>query len=136
SLRFPRCPAPSASTEPLEAVPVPSLVIHRRGRDLALFAVGKMVAIAMLAQEKLAARGISTTVRDARFVKPLAPELSAIAARHRAVITIQDGVASCGFGSAVSELLTSDGVMVPIVRMGLPDKFIEHGAAAGVLGQL
>jgi 1-deoxy-D-xylulose-5-phosphate synthase len=136
SLRFPRGPAPSASTEPLEAIPVPSIVIHRRGRDLALLAVGKMVPVGMQAQEKLAARGISTTVVDARFVKPLAPELSAIAARHRAVITVEDGVASGGFGSAVTELLASDGVMVPIVRMGLPDNFIEHGTQSALLGQL
>ena len=95
-----------------------------------------MVPVGMQAQEKLAARGISTTVVDARFVKPLAPELSAIAARHRAVITVEDGVASGGFGSAVTELLASDGVMVPIVRMGLPDNFIEHGTQAALLGQL
>jgi 1-deoxy-D-xylulose-5-phosphate synthase len=74
-------------------------------------------------------------VVDGRFVKPLAPELAAIAARHRAVITIEDGVASGGFGSAVTELLAAEGVMVPIVRMGLPDQFIEHGAQAALLGQ-
>ena len=100
SLRFPRGAAPSASSEPLEPVAVPSIVIRHRGQDLALFAVGKMVAVAMQAQEKLSALGISTTVVDARFVKPLAPELSAIAARHRAVVTVEDGVASGGFGSA------------------------------------
>ena len=55
SLRFPRGAAPSASTEPLEPIPVPSIVVHHRGRDLALFAVGKMVAVAMQAQEKLGA---------------------------------------------------------------------------------
>jgi 1-deoxy-D-xylulose-5-phosphate synthase len=136
SLRIPRGAAPSASSEPLEAVPVPSVVIRHRGQDLALFAVGKMVAVAMQAQEKLGALGISTTVVDARFVKPLAPELSAIAARHRAVITVEDGVASGGFGSAVTDLLASDGVTVPIVRLGLPDRFIEHGAQAALLGQL
>jgi 1-deoxy-D-xylulose-5-phosphate synthase len=136
SLRFPRGPAPSDSSEPIEPVSVPSIVTRHRGRDLALFAVGKMVAVAMQAQEQLGALGISTTVVDARFVKPLAPELSAIAARHRAVITVEDGVASGGFGSAVTEMLAGDGVMVPIVRMGLPDRFIEHGAQAALLGQL
>jgi len=135
SLRFPRGPAPSASSAPLEAIPVPSIAIRHRGQDLAIFAVGKMVAVAMQAQEKLGADGISTTVIDARFVKPLAPELSAIAARHRAVITVEDGVASGGFGSAVTDLLSSDGITVPIVRMGLPDQFIEHGAQAALLGQ-
>jgi 1-deoxy-D-xylulose-5-phosphate synthase len=136
SLRFPRGPAPSKGTAPLEAVPIPSIEIHHRGRDLALLAVGKMVAVAMEAQERLAARGVSATVVDARFVKPLDPTLSSISARHRAVITLEDGVASGGFGSAVTELLSSDGVSVPILRMGLPDRFIEHGAQGSLLAQL
>jgi 1-deoxy-D-xylulose-5-phosphate synthase len=136
SLRFPRGAAPSAGTAALEPIPIPSIVIRHRGSDLALFAVGKMVGVAMQAQEKLSARGISTTVVDARFVKPLAPELSDIAAQHRGVITVEDGVASGGFGSAVTELLTSDGITVPLLRMGLPDRFIEHGAQATLLGQL
>ena len=136
SLRFPRGPAPGASTEPLEAVAVPSIEVLHRGRDLAVFAVGKMVAVAMQAEKQLAALGISATVVDARFIKPLAPELSAIAARHRAVITIEDGVAIGGFGSAVTELLSADNVMVPVVRMGLPDRFIEHGVQASLLAQL
>ena len=124
-----------SGSAPLDAVPVPSIEVRHRGRDLALLAVGKMVAVAMQAQEKLAARGISTTVVDARFVKPLDPSLSAICERHRAVITIEDGVASGGFGSGVTELLTADGVSVPILRMGLPDSFIEHGAQGTLLSQ-
>jgi 1-deoxy-D-xylulose-5-phosphate synthase len=136
SLRFPRGPAPNAGTAPLDAVPVPSIEIRHRGRDLALLAVGKMVAVAMEAQERLASRGVSATVVDARFVKPLDPTLSALSARHRAVITVEDGVASGGFGSAVTELLSSDGVSVPILRMGLPDRFIEHGAQGSLLSQL
>jgi len=136
SLRFPRGPAPGPGTAPLDPVPVPSIEIRHRGGDLAVLAVGKMVAVAMQAQEKLATRGLSTTVIDARFVKPLDPALSAICARHRAVITIEDGVASGGFGSAVTELLSSDGVSVPLIRMGLPDRFIEHGAQGSLLSQL
>jgi 1-deoxy-D-xylulose-5-phosphate synthase len=136
SLRFPRGPAPSAGTAPLDAVPIPSIEIRHRGGDVALLAVGKMVAVAMQAQEKLAPRGVTATVVDARFVKPLDPALSAICSRHRAVVTVEDGVASGGFGSAVTELLTSDGVSMPIVRLGLPDRFIEHGAQGSLLSQL
>jgi 1-deoxy-D-xylulose-5-phosphate synthase len=136
SLRFPRGAAPGPSTEPLEPVAIPSIEIRHRGRDLAIFAVGKMVAIAEQAQKKLATQDVSATVVDARFIKPLPPELSKIAGRHRAVITIEDGVASGGFGSAVTDLLSSDGVMVPIVRLGLPDRFIEHGVQGALLGQL
>src|ERR1700676_2243735 len=94
SLRFPRGPAPSAGTAPLDAVPIPSIEIRHRGGDVAVLAVGKMVAVAMQAQEKLAAHGVTTTVVDARFVKPLDPALSAICSRHRAVVTVEDGVAS------------------------------------------
>ena len=135
SIRFPRGPAPAPGTAPLEAMPVPSIEICRRGHDLALLAVGKMVGVAMQAQERLAGRGISTTVVDARFVKPLDPELSTIAARHRAVITLEDGTSVGGFGTAVTELLTADGVTVPVARMGLPDQFIEHGAQGSLLSQ-
>jgi 1-deoxy-D-xylulose-5-phosphate synthase len=81
-----------------------------------LLAVGKMVAVAMHAQEKLAAAGVSATVVDARFVKPLDPKLSDICARHKGVITVEDGVASGGFGSAVTDLLSADGVTVPVIR--------------------
>jgi 1-deoxy-D-xylulose-5-phosphate synthase len=136
SLRFPRGPAPSDGTAPLDPVPIPSIEICHRGGDVAVLAVGKMVAVATQAQEKLAAHGVTTTVVDARFVKPLDPALSEICARHRAVVTIEDGVASGGFGSGVTELLTSDGVSVPIVRLGLPDRFIEHGAQGALLSQL
>ena len=75
SMRFPRGAAPGAGTAPLEPVAVPSIEIRHRGRDLAILAVGKMVAVAMQAQEQLAARGISATVVDARFVKPLDPDV-------------------------------------------------------------
>ncbi len=136
SLRFPRGAAPGRSIEPLEPVAIPSIEIRHRGHDVAIFAVGKMVAVAAQAQEKLAAHGVSATVVDARFIKPLAPELSKIAERHRAVITVEDGVASGGFGSAVTDLLSSDGVIVPIARLGLPDRFIEHGAQGTLLSQV
>jgi 1-deoxy-D-xylulose-5-phosphate synthase len=136
SLRFPRGPAPGTGSAALDPLPIPSFEVRHRGRDIAVLAIGKMVAVAMQAQEKLAGRGVSTTVVDARFIKPLAPELSGICAEHRAVITIEDGIASGGFGSAVTELLSADGVAVPIVRKGIPDRFIEHGAQGSLLAQL
>ena len=133
ALRYPRGAAPNPGTAPLEPVEIGRMVQRRSGKDIALLAVGKMVPVAEQAADRLAARGVSATVVDARFVKPLDPEIGPLAARHRAVVTIEDGTATGGFGTAVSELLTAEGVSVPVRRMGLPDHFIEHGAQATLL---
>ena len=136
ALRYPRGAAPGPGTAALEPVPIPSIVTRRKGRDVAILAVGKMVAVAEAAADRLSTRGLSTTVVDARFVKPVDRKLADIAARHRAVLTVEDGVASGGFGSAVTELLATEGVTTPLRRLGLPDRFIEHGAQAKLLAQL
>jgi len=136
SLRFPRGAAPGPGTAALDPLPIPSSEVLHRGHDIAILAVGKMVAAAMQAKDQLAAAGVSATVVDARFVKPLDPKLSVICARHRGVITVEDGVASGGFGSAVTDLLSTEGVTVPVIRMGLPDHFIEHGAQGSLLAKM
>ena len=133
ALRYPRGAAPNAGTAALEPVEVGRMVVRRTGTDVALLAVGKMVPVAEQAAEKLAARGVSATVVDGRFVKPLDPEIARVAARHRAVVTVEDGTATGGFGTAVAELLASQLIEVPMRRLGLPDRFIEHGAQATLL---
>ena len=77
-----------------------------------------------------------------RFVKPLDEELIvAVAARHRALVTLEENVVQGGAGSAVGELLAAEGLAVPLLQLGIPDRFIEHGsregclAAAGLDGQ-
>ena len=102
--------------------------VLREGVDIALLAVGKMVGVASGAAAALSDEGISCTVVDARFIKPLDPSITALAARHRAVLTIEDGTVVGGFGDAVLAALAEAGVSVPIRRLGLPDRFIEHGA--------
>ena len=100
-----------------------------------LVAAGKMVAVALAAAERLGAQGVSATVFDARFVKPLDPDIAALAARHRGVCTVEDGTAVGGLGSAVCERLEEAGVTVPVRRLGLPDRFIEHGDPSSLLAQ-
>ena len=114
---------------------MPSSRVVRSGTDIAILAVGKMVAVAEAAAERLAARGVSASVVDARFVKPVDPSLAPLAARHAAVLTVEDGGAVGGFGAAVTELLVAEGVTVPLRKLGLPDRFIEHGAQAKLLSQ-
>jgi 1-deoxy-D-xylulose-5-phosphate synthase len=135
ALRYPRGAAPGAGTAPLEPLPIGRMRVIRRGGDVALLAVGKMVAVAEQAADRLAGQGMSATVVDARFIKPLDSEIAKLAAAHRGVVTVEDGTATGGFGSAVSELLTSTGVSVPVRRLGLPDRFIEHGPQATLLAE-
>ncbi len=102
--------------------------VMREGGDVALIALGAGVKIALDAADKLAASGVHATVVNARFCKPLDAETILAAARRcGAVVTIEDGVTSGGFGSAVLELLAANGVPVPATLVGLPDDFIEHG---------
>jgi 1-deoxy-D-xylulose-5-phosphate synthase len=71
------------------------------------------------------------TVADARFAKPLdAGLLAQLAAEHDLVVTVEEGVLSGGFGSAVWESLSEGGLAPPILRVGLPDRYVTHGAPA------
>jgi 1-deoxy-D-xylulose-5-phosphate synthase len=130
ALRYPRgaatgCPLDS---EP-QCLPVGKAEVLRTGKDVTLLAIGMAVEIAQNAATSLAAGGISATVIDARFLKPLDEEcIINHALLTGAVITLEENVLSGGFGSAVMELINSRGISgVKIVRIGFPDKFVEHG---------
>ncbi len=95
---------------------------------MALIALGAGVKIALDAADKLAEQGVLATVINARFCKPLDAETILSAARRcGTVVTVEDGVVSGGFGSAVLELLALHNVLVPLSMVGLPDEFVEHG---------
>ncbi|NPV52557.1 MAG: 1-deoxy-D-xylulose-5-phosphate synthase [Firmicutes bacterium] len=105
----------------------------RPGNDLAIFAIGSMVGPSVEASRILddgQGQGISTAVINARFVKPLDTEtLAGIAARTGHVLTVEEGALQGGFGSAVIEALNDAGIDgVRVTRLGIPDRFIEHGA--------
>ncbi len=136
ALRSPRGTAPAAATAALEPLPIGEAVVRRDGGDVAIMAVGKMVGVALDAARRLESEGISASVVDARFVKPLDPRLAEIAARHRGVVTVEDGTTVGGFGSAVAELLAAAGTPVPVRRLGIPDRFVEHGAQGLLLASL
>ncbi|MBJ7595135.1 MAG: 1-deoxy-D-xylulose-5-phosphate synthase [Candidatus Dormibacteraeota bacterium] len=136
AIRYPRGSAPSVGSAPLRPLPIGSMSVLREGADVALLAVGKMVGVAGEAADTLQGEGIHCTVVDGRFVKPLDACIPALAARHRAVLTIEDGTTIGGFGDAVLEALAEAGVTVPTRRLGLPDSFIEHGAQPLLLHKL
>jgi 1-deoxy-D-xylulose-5-phosphate synthase len=101
--------------------------------DVLLVAVGPMAAVAVDAAGRLAGQGISVTVVDPRWAKPVDPALAAAAAQHRLVVTVEDNGTVGGFGDAVARLLREHDVDVPVRTFGLPQRFLEHGERAEVL---
>jgi 1-deoxy-D-xylulose-5-phosphate synthase len=98
---------------------------------VALLGYGTGVGKSMEAAEILAERGISVTVADARFAKPIDAGLVAqLAAEHDLLVTVEEGVLAGGFGSAVWETLSDAGITARIMRVGLPDRYVTHGAPA------
>jgi 1-deoxy-D-xylulose-5-phosphate synthase len=101
---------------------------------VALLGYGTGVQKALEAADMLSEQGIAVTVADARFAKPVDVALAAqLAAEHDLLVTVEEGVLSGGFGSAVWETLSDQGMGVggvPILRVGLPDTYVTHGAPA------
>jgi 1-deoxy-D-xylulose-5-phosphate synthase len=114
-----------------QAIEIGSGEILRSGSTVALLGYGTGVQKAMDAAELLEERGISATVADARFAKPIDLGLAAqLAAEHELLVTVEEGVLAGGFGSAVWETLSDGGVLggARIMRIGLPDRYVTHGA--------
>ena len=104
--------------------------VLRDGKDLAIIAYGSMVYPAIAAAEKLAAENISAAVVNARFVKPLDSEtILALAGDRKIIVTVEEAYLAGGFGSAVMELLESNGLLegVSVHRMGVTDEIVTHG---------
>jgi 1-deoxy-D-xylulose-5-phosphate synthase len=130
-VRYPRGTGPGvALASELTALAIGRAQIRREGRSgLAIFAVGSMVDPA----HKIADR-LDATVVNLRFVKPLDEDLLiAVAARHRAIIVIEENSTLGGAGAAVTELLAADGLQIPLLQIGIPDRFIEHGSRESCL---
>jgi len=101
----------------------------RGGSRVAILAFGTLLHAALAAAERLGA-----SVADMRFAKPLDAELVlALARNHDALVTVEEGCIMGGAGSAVLECLAEAGVLVPVLQLGLPDEFIEHGDPAKLL---
>ncbi len=132
AVRYPRGKGPGVKVErEMRALPVGQGEIRRQGRDLALLAFGAMVAVAEAAAERLDA-----TVVNMRFITPLDEALiRQMAARHRGLATLEENVVAGGAGGAVSECLARCGIVIPVLHIGLPDRFVEQGERAELLDE-
>ncbi len=107
------------------------------GTDGLIVAVGDLVNQAMVAAEQLSEQGIEISVIDARFVKPLDADLIlSQAEKVPFVITAEENSLQGGFGSAVLELLNDVGLVIPVMRLGIPDSFVGQGTQAELRQQL
>ena len=130
-VRYPRGTGPGVPVQAeMTALPVGKAQLRREGKSgLALLAFGALVASAQHIADSLDA-----TLVNMRFVKPLDEELlAALARRHRAFVTIEENASHGGAGSAVGELLAAEGLQLPLLQLGIPDRFIEHGSREGCL---
>jgi len=116
----------------LHPIPIGEGEILRHGEDVAILAIGAMVAPALEAAQQLASKGIESTVVNARFAKPLDSELIlGLANRIKRMVTVEENALSGGFGSCVVDLLQKSGISdVQVKSIGLPDEFIKQGAQA------
>ncbi|MDM4767228.1 1-deoxy-D-xylulose-5-phosphate synthase [Pelomonas sp. SE-A7] len=132
TVRYPR--GAGAGVEPqkaMQALPWGKGEVRRRGSRIAILAFGTVLYPALAAADKLDA-----TVANMRFVKPLDHELVAELARsHDVLVTIEEGCVMGGAGSAVLESLQAAGLHVPVLQLGLPDEFVEHGDPAKLMSQ-
>ena len=107
------------------------------GDDVAILAVGSMVNYAQKASDILKAEGVSCEIINMRFIKPLdTKRLDEIAARHDKIVTLEENNLPGGFGSAVVEYFNDKNFKNDILRLGIPDKFIDHGTQTQLHKQL
>ena len=130
-VRYPRGAGPGVPVvAQMTALPVGRAQTRREGRSgLALLVFGTLLD----PSQKIAER-LDATLVNMRFVKPLDEDLViALAAQHRAIVTIEENAVAGGAGSAVGELLASEGLQVALLQVGIPDRFIEHGSRESCL---
>jgi len=126
AVRYPRGAGPGVPVEKaMAALPLGKAVVRREGRSgLAILNFGPLLPAALAAADLHDA-----TVLDMRFVKPMDREaVLRVALKSRALVTVEENVVAGGAGSAVGEVLAEGGVQIPLLSIGIPDRFIEHGS--------
>ncbi len=137
AIRYPRGSGPGAEVKAeMRALPIGKGVVLRRGAGgkggVAILAFGAMLHPALEAGEDLDA-----TVADMRFVKPVDADLAAeLAAIHGLLVTIEENAIMGGAGSAVAEALAARAIFTPLLQLGLPDRFVDHGDQAQLLASI
>jgi 1-deoxy-D-xylulose-5-phosphate synthase len=132
AVRYPRGSGTGVAVEnDLATLPIGKAELRRRGRGIAILAFGAMVAPC-----ERAAGAIDATLVNMRFVKPLDEALLLdLASSHAAFVTVEDNAIAGGAGSGVAECLAAHGLAIPVLQLGLDDRFLDHGSREELLAQ-
>jgi 1-deoxy-D-xylulose-5-phosphate synthase len=133
AVRYPRGKGTGASLPPTqEKLDIGKGILRRKGKKIALLAFGSLVAPSNEVGERL-----NATVADMRFVKPIDEVLiSELAKTNNLLVTLEENSLMGGAGSAVNEFLIKENLNVPVLNIGLPDAFLEHGQASDMLAKI
>ncbi|WP_126445993.1 1-deoxy-D-xylulose-5-phosphate synthase [Sulfuricystis multivorans] len=133
AVRYPRGAGPAVPPAPtLDAIEIGKGELRRQGKKVAILAFGTLLSAALEAGEALDA-----TVANMRFVKPLDTDLvRQLAEGHDALVTVEENAVIGGAGAEVARVLENEGQTKPLLRLGLPDRFIEHGEQGQMLAEL
>ena len=131
AVRYPRGTGPGGQIDQaMTAVPIGKGIMRRTGAQVAILNFGTTLVSAMEAAEHL-----NASVADMRFVKPIDEALiRQLAADHQLLVTVEENSVAGGAGTAVSEFLAAQGIVMPVLHIGLPDRFIDHGKHHEQLG--
>jgi len=132
AVRYPRGSGPNAALDPgLEPLPIGKGVLRRQGQGVAILVFGVQLQEALQVAERL-----NASVADMRFVKPLDEALiRELAASHTLLVTLEENSLMGGAGSAVSEFLAAEHTPMPLLHLGLPDRYIEHAKPSEMLAE-
>jgi 1-deoxy-D-xylulose-5-phosphate synthase len=137
AIRWPTGNAPKVDfSQSLRKLKIGNWEMRSRGSDVLLLGLGSLHGASEEAARLLRQEGISVTLVDPRWVKPLDPRLASVAGSHRLVVTVEDNVLAGGFGAAVAEVLADEEVGTPLLRLGVPDQFLQHGKRDALLAGL
>ncbi|MDD9207381.1 transketolase C-terminal domain-containing protein, partial [Georgenia sp. 10Sc9-8] len=135
-VRYPKGALPEALPAHSRTGSVDVLARHAGESRVLVLGVGPHAATAVEVGRALNAQGIGSTVVDPRWVLPVAPELVELATAHDAVITVEDGLAAGGIGTAVRDALAAAGTDVPVRSHGIPGRYLDHASRAELLEEL
>ena len=109
------------------------VLLESAEQDVLIVTVGPMAGLGLEVAERLAAQGIGSTVIDPRWVVPVPRSVITLAAEHRIVVTIEDGIRVGGIGTRIRQDMREAGVDTAVTELGLPDQFLDHGTRADIL---
>ena len=132
AIRFPKANA-GADLDAIDRIGTVDVLRREGDHDVLIVSIGALAGDCLAVADRLSAEGVGVTVVDPRWVKPLDPAITTLAARHRLVVSVEDGVRAGGIGSALATLLRDAGVVTPLRDFALPQQFLAHGKRTEVL---